>query len=183
MNLEQHIEALLFYRGEPVAISALEKTFETDEATMRTALDTLSQSLANRGIRLMELNGEVELRTAPESVEIIRNIRKEELAKDLGKAGMETLSIILYQGPLSRADIDYIRGVNSSFILRNLLIRNLIDRVPNPKDERSFLYRGTVDLLAFMGVSKIEDLPDYEKVRAELKAISDKQALEHDGIV
>lgn len=183
MNLEQHIEALLFYRGEPVSIVALQKTFEVDEATIVAALNALGQSLASRGIRLMELNGDVELRTAPESAEIIRNIRKEELSKDLGKAGMETLSIILYQGPLSRADIDYIRGVNSSFILRNLLIRNLIDRVPNPKDERSFLYRGTVDLLAFMGVSRIEELPDYEKVRAELKAISEKQAGEHDGTV
>jgi segregation and condensation protein B len=75
--------------------------------------------------------------------------------KDLGKAGLETLSIILYQGPISRAEIDYIRGVNSNFILRNLLIRGLIERVENPHDQRSFLYKPTLELISYLGLSKI----------------------------
>ena len=98
------------------------------------------------------------------------SLNKEELSKDLGKAGLETLSIIIYQGPISRAEIDYIRGVNSQFILRNLLIKGLIDRVDNPTDQRSFLYKPSLELFSFLGISKIEDIPDFESVKADILA-------------
>ena len=81
---------------------------------------------------------------------------------------METLSIILYQGPISRSDIDYIRGVNSQFILRNLLIRGLIERIDNPNDARSFLYKVSINLLANLGINKIEELPEYEQVKKDI---------------
>jgi segregation and condensation protein B len=109
------------------------------------------------------------LGTAQELSPLIEQLTKEELSRDLGKAGLETLSIILYQGPISRADIDYIRGVNSQFIVRNLLIRGLIERVDNPKDARSFLYKTTLQLLSHLGVSKIEDLPEYQQVRKDIE--------------
>lgn len=174
MELPQKIEAFLFYRGEPVKISTIAKSLEMEESLIIEGIRTLQSALEGRGITLVEINGEVELRTAPEASEMIESIRKEELSKDLGKAGLEVLSIILYKGPISRAQIDYIRGVNSSFILRNMLIRGLIERIPNPSDERSFLYQGGIDLLSYMGVSRIEDLPDYQSVRSELEAIEAK---------
>jgi segregation and condensation protein B len=90
--------------------------------------------------------------------------------KDLGKAGLETLSIVLYQGPLSRSEIDYIRGVNSQFIMRNLLIRGLVEKVDNPVDRRSFLYKPTLALLGYLGVSTVTDVPDYETVRKNILA-------------
>jgi segregation and condensation protein B len=102
-------------------------------------------------------------------------LTKEELTRDLGKAGLETLSIILYQGPISRANIDYIRGVNSQFIVRNLLIRGLIDRVENPKDARSYIYKTTIDLLSHLGISKIEELPEYEQVRKDIDSYATNQ--------
>jgi segregation and condensation protein B len=83
---------------------------------------------------------------------------------------METLSTILYYGPISRRDIDYIRGVNSTFIIRNLLVRGLIEKAENDKDQRIFMYKPTFDLLAFLGITKIEDLPDYTKIREEFEA-------------
>lgn len=174
MNLEQKIEAFLFYRGEPVAISALAKTLGVEKGEIETALETLRTSLMGRGITLVTISGEAELRTAPEATTLIESIRKDELSKDLGKAGMETLSVILYKGPISRAGVDYIRGVNSSFIIRNLLVRGLIERVPNQKDERSFLYQPTMELIAYMGASRIEDLPDYQTIRTELEKIETK---------
>src|SRR5207253_1777638 len=111
------------------------------------SLKTLSESLANRGLSLVETESEVALVTRSEVSGLIETLAKEELDRDLGKAGLETLSIILYYGPLARREIDYIRGVNSTFILRNLLVRGLVERVTNEKDQRSFLYKSSLDLL------------------------------------
>lgn len=101
---------------------------------------------------------------------LIEKLRKDELVRDLGKAGLETLSIIIYKGPIARAEIDYIRGVQSTFIIRNLMIRGLIEKIPNPKDQRSFLYRPTFDLLSFLGVKSIEEMPEFLKVKEEFES-------------
>ena len=122
------------------------------------------------GIRIIHKDDELAITTAPEIAPIIEKLTKEELSRDLGRAGLETLSIILYYGPISRRDVDYIRGVNSAFIVRNLLVRGLVERVEDKKDQRVFLYKPTFDLLAFLGVSKVEDLTDYSSVRNEFTA-------------
>lgn len=180
MKLESQIEALLFWKAEPISIKKLANLLKKSEDEIKESLINLQQSFNGRGLTLIQFEDEVTLGTAKEMSEIIESLTKEELAKDLGKAGLETLSIILYQGPLSRADIDYIRGVNSQFILRNLLIRGLIERVDNPKDQRSFLYKPTLELLSFLGVSKVEDIPDFEKVKADIEQF--KQTTNDQGI-
>ena len=108
------------------------------------------------------------LTTITEASELIKQITKEELTKDLGKAALETLAIVLYQGPISRADIDYIRGVNSSFILRNLMIRGLIERMNNPNDPRGYLYRPTFELLSHLGITSVKELPEFDTVQENL---------------
>ncbi|HEY4498607.1 MAG TPA: SMC-Scp complex subunit ScpB, partial [Candidatus Paceibacterota bacterium] len=119
---------------------------------------------------------EVMLGTAPELSELIQTLTKEELSKDLGKAGLETLSIILYFGPITRSEIDYIRGVNSTFVLRTLLIRGLIERVQNKADQRSFLYKPTFELLSHLGIKDIQHLPEYKVARNELEAFRKAQS-------
>ena len=168
--LSAQIEAILFYKAEPLSVKRLAQIFNKDETEIKNAIRELKEELKGRGLALVEWEDEITLGTSKEMSTLIKNLMKEELVKDLGKASMETLSIILYQGPISRADIDYIRGVNSSFILRNLLIRGLIDRIENPKDQRSFLYKPTLDLLSHLGLSKITDLPDYEIVRKDIES-------------
>ena len=170
MELPQKIEAILFWKAEPVSVKKLASLLGADAAAVKTAIAELAQSLQGRGLSLVQTDEEVMLGTAKELAPLIEQLTKEELARDLGKAGLETLSIVLYQGPISRADIDYIRGVNSQFILRALLVRGLIERVDNPGDARSFLYKATLDALAHLGVSKITDLPEYEAVRADIQA-------------
>ena len=170
MELPQKIEAILFWKAEPVSVKKLASLLGADAAAVKTAIAELAQSLQGRGLALVQTDEEVMLGTAKELAPLIEQLTKEELARDLGKAGLETLSIVLYQGPISRADIDYIRGVNSQFILRALLVRGLIERVDNPGDARSFLYKATLDALAHLGVSKITDLPEYEAVRADIQA-------------
>jgi segregation and condensation protein B len=186
-NLSAKLEAILFWKAEPITFKKLaqllstEKTSESEavkvtESDIKAGLTELENTLKGRGLTLVQTDTEVMLGTTKELSPLIEQLTKEELSRDLGKAGLETLSIVLYQGPISRADIDYIRGVNSQFILRNLLIRGLVERIDNPKDARSFLYKTTLDLLAQLGVSKIEELPEYDKVRADIEAFKQSTA-------
>ena len=170
MDLKATIEALLFFRGEPTSIKRLADITGESEEKVVEAIDNLSDSLKERGIVLLKKDGEVMLGTNPRLGLIIEKLVKEDLHKDLGKAGLETLSIILYLSPVPRSRVDYIRGVSSTFIIRNLLIRGLVERVENPDDRRGFLYRPTFELLSYLGIEKIEDLPEYQTAREELVA-------------
>lgn len=161
MNLEAYIEAVLFYRSEPVKKAELCTLFEVPRETLDLSLAKLHEILLGRGLRLTETDTEVQLVTAPEMQELIDTLRKEELSAGIGKAGAETLAIILYRGPIARTDIDRVRGVNSTFILRNLLVRGLIERRSHPSDSRSFTYAVTPALLNHLGVARREDLPDF----------------------
>ena len=168
--MSARIEAVLFWKAEPVSLKKLASLLEVDLPEIENGLKDLENSLQGRGLTLVQTDGEVMLGTAKELSALVSQLAKEELSRDLGKAGLETLSIVLYQGPIARADIDYIRGVNSQFILRNLLIRGLVERVDNPKDSRSYLYKTTLELLSHLGLSKITDLPEYEAVRNDIQA-------------
>ena len=168
MTLEAKIEAILFWRGEPVALEKLAEILEQPQSEIEAALKNLENNLQNRGITLIRKDAEVMLGTSPEASALIEKLTKDELSSDLGKAGMETLSVIIYKGPITRRQIDFIRGVNSTFILRHLMIRGLIERVTNPNDERSFLYRPTFQLLSLLSLSKIEDAPNYSDITTKL---------------
>ncbi|MCH8050117.1 SMC-Scp complex subunit ScpB [Patescibacteria group bacterium] len=169
MQLEQLIEALLFFKGEPMKINELVKLTKNNESDVKLAVVNLGKNLDSRGVVLMEKDGEVALGTSPEASETIEEMRQIELSRDIGKAGLETLAIVIYKGPVARSEIDYIRGVNSTFTLRNLMIRGLVERKANPTDARGFLYKPTLELLAFLGVGSMEDLPRYLEVEQELK--------------
>ncbi|MFH1454952.1 MAG: SMC-Scp complex subunit ScpB [bacterium] len=177
-NLEQKIEAVLFWKGEPISIKKLSQIFEKTEEEISVVLKSLGTNLSNRGIVLVFKEDEVTLGTSKDVSEIIDKLTKEELVRDLGKAGLETLSIIIYQGPLTRSEIDYIRGVQSTFILRNLMIRGLVEKISNPKDQRSFLYKPTFEMLSFIGISKLEDIPSYNEARAEIESYKNTQVQE-----
>ena len=174
-SLAKEIESILFFKNEPVKIKWLETTLKKSQEEVSEALIELKSALSGRGIVLMELDDKVALRSAPEYSETLSRLRKEELSRDLGKAGLETLSIILYRSPITRAEVDYIRGVNSTFIIRNLLVRGLIEKVSNPKDARSFLYQPTFSLLSLLGISNITELPEYEDVRKEIDQFEEAQ--------
>lgn len=168
MELANLIEAILFYQAEPLKVVRLASLTKKNEGEVRDALKVLEEKLSDTGLRLLTNGEEVTLGTSPDAGATIEAITKEELSKELSKASLETLAIVLYKGPVTRAEIDYIRGVNSTFILRNLLIRGLVEKVDNPLDQRSFLYKPTFSLLEHMGVTKIEDLPGYSQSQAAL---------------
>ena len=167
-NLEQKIEALLFYKNEPMEIKKLSKLLNASENEIKEALKNLANYLENRGICLIMTKKEASLATSPEIKDLIEQVAKDEMNKEIGKAGLETLAIILYNGPITRREIDYIRGVNSTFILRNLCVRGLVEREPDSKDQRVFKYKSSLALLAHLGIKKVEELPEFEMFKNEI---------------
>lgn len=168
MNLEQKLEAILFFKGESISVKKLSSILEVSDDELKEAIQNLKNNLENRGIVLLEKENEISLGTNPEISTLIENLQKEELNKELSKSSLETLSIILYKNGVSRSEIDYIRGVNSSFILRALSVRGLIEKSLDPKDTRKIIYKPSFELLSFMGVKNVEELPDYEKVHTSI---------------
>lgn len=172
-ELEQKIEAILFFKGEPMSRKKLSEFLGVGQKEINESIDKLKENLKNRGIVLQEKNDELTLGTKPELSSIIEKLQKEELNKELSKASLETLSIILYKNGVSRSLIDYIRGVNSSFTLRALSIRGLIEKNPDPEDNRRYIYKPTFALLSFMGVKSVEELPDYDSVKISIEKASE----------
>lgn len=166
--LAKQVEALLFALGRPLSRKELAEKLAITQEELEPAIAELTQNTSAGGIACVDDGRTVELRVSAAGAEIVERIRKEELSRDIGRAGLETLSAVLYRGPLTRSEIDFIRGVNSSQILRTLLVRGLVRRVSNPKDERSFLYEPTTELLSQLGVTHVDELPDYSDVRTRL---------------
>lgn len=171
-SISSAVEALLFVYGEPLEVKKISKMLsrpegkKISEAEIKEAIGELQKKYSeNGGLNLItnDTEGKVQLATKPEFAPLIEEFIKDEFKEDLTPASLETLSLIAYLGPISRAQIDYYRGVNSSFILRNLLIRGLIERFNDPHRANVYLYQASFDLLKYLGISKIEDLPEYEK--------------------
>ncbi len=169
MTIDAQIEAILFFKAEPIKTMKLAELLGVNEEIIREGISSLSGKLEGRGVALLVKDDEVSLATVADAGDIIEKMVKDELHRDLGKGAIETLTIILYKGPIQKSEIDFIRGVNSNFILRNLLVRGLVEKIPHPTDQRSFLYRPTFDLLAYLGINKIEDLPEFEEFREKIE--------------
>lgn len=170
------LEAILFLHGEPMSIDRILKIVKKEEAQkhitkseIQNALRELKSRLdeESRGLMLLTSPGgtEVQLATKPQCAPLLEEFMKEEFTENLSPASLETLALIAYLGPLSRASLDYYRGVNSSFILRSLLIRGLIDRKPDPHKGHVYLYQASFDLLKYIGLKASEELPDYQKFK------------------
>lgn len=168
MSLDQQIEGILFYKAEATTIKGLAKFFEVSVQEVADALTILIERLQAGATTLILTDTEVQLVTSPAVKESIEKLRKQELKKSIGKAGAETLAIILYRGPITRLEIDKIRGVNSSFILRNLLIRGLIEKRNSESGKKSFEYALTTKLYTHLGINKREEMSDFEEVMNSL---------------
>jgi segregation and condensation protein B len=180
MDLAAKIEAILFFRAEPLSLLYLSKITGKSKDEVKEAVKILTARLAERGLILIEIGGDIVLGTNPEAADIISDIAKEELSRELSKAALETLSVILYQGPIAKADIDWIRGVNSQFILRSLLIRGLIEREESQTGRHENKYMATPLLLSHLGLSRQEELPDFISYREKVeKALGKEETSEN----
>ncbi|MEK7546673.1 MAG: SMC-Scp complex subunit ScpB [Patescibacteria group bacterium] len=164
------LEALLFIHGEPLARKKAWKLLELPEEDFNPLLDEFEKRLAGdgRGLALVRDDEKIQLATKPQFAKLIEGFVKEELSEDLTPASLEALSIIAYLGPVSRSEVDYRRGVNSSFTVRNLMLRGLVERFSAPERPSSFLYKPTFEFFRHLGVKGKEELPDFEKFRGAL---------------
>lgn len=161
------LEALLFIHGEPITLKKIGKVLGLSGEEVSAAVSGLKEKLReeSRGLTLLSDDEKIQLVTKPEFGKILENFVKSELSQELTPASVETMAIIAYFGPISRARIEYQRGVNSIFTLRNLMLRGLVERLPDPKHPQSFLYRPTFEFWKHIGVGRREDLPEYKKFR------------------
>ena len=169
------MQAYLFAEGGSLSIKRLSQLTGSDDTAITEALDELGKKLDGSGLSLVVTETEATLAVAANESAALRGQYERELGREIGEAGLEVLAIILYRGPSTRADIDYIRGVNTSSTVRTLLARGLLERAGNPTDGREYIYRPTAELLAHIGARSVQELPEYGTISSELKAFEESK--------
>jgi segregation and condensation protein B len=171
-EMEAVIEGLLFTAGDPVSLEKLAEVLELDKKTARLILSNMAVSIQNskRGILLREIDGSYQLCSRPEHAEFIKKLVEPRQKQALSQAAYETLSIIAYNQPTTRARIETIRGVNSDSAITRLLERNLIrdaGRLDAPG--KPILYETTEEFLRSFGFRSVKDLPIIEMENLQLE--------------
>ena len=166
-ELQRAIEAILFAAGEPVEISRLAFALECDEADVADAADTLAGQLAfeRRGIRLLKLENAYQMVSSGEMADFVTKALETRKPPKLSSSQLETLTIIAYYQPATKAMVEQIRGVDIAYSVSALLNKKLIEEagrlnVPG----RPIQYKTTPAFLRTFGISSLEELPPIEKV-------------------
>ena len=159
------LEAMLFVAAQPVSTAQLATALDVSPSVVERSLNELEASLATRGLRLQRHGGRFQLTTAPQLAELIERFLGLEATTHLSRAALETLAIIAYQQPVTRPQIDSIRGVNSDSMMKSLLSKGLIlesGRADGPG--RPILYSTTPEFLQHFGLNSILEMPPLAPV-------------------
>ncbi len=168
-NLASKIESLLFVSNKPLTAKTLAKLLEVEESGVKTALRELASQRKDSGIVVLEADEGFQLASNSANSTVIKNFLNADLRERLTDASVEVLAIVAYRQPISRAEIEAIRGVNSQYSLRVLLIRGLIEKIPDPNDGRANLYQVTTEFLQHLGLTNIDDLPEFNQLTSQVK--------------
>lgn len=173
-SLKSRIESILFLSSKPLTLRRLieltsAKKREITEVLIELQKDT---NQVHRGLRVVSQGSAFQMATAPLPKEIAASLVKDETYGEFSKAALETLTIIAYRGPVGKRELELIRGVNCSWILRNLMMRGLIEemkiRTQTQGVERdSTQYQVTIDFLRFLSVGTLHELPDYDRLHKD----------------
>lgn len=168
MSLKSKIESLLFISAKPLTANAMADLLKAEKKEVVKAADDLLGDYKNKdsGVQIIKDGTKYQMVSSPDNAKVIQEFIKDETTGELSKPSLEALTIIAYRGPVSKMDLDRIRGVNCALILRNLLIRGLIEGKFDKKKNETY-YAATFDFIRFLGLNEIKDLPDYERLRAE----------------
>ena len=159
-ELSASVEALLFVAAEPVSPVHLATIIEITTSEIEELLDKLQETYQDRGICLQWHAGKVQLTSSPEKGELIERFLGLETSSRLSRAALETLAIIAYRQPVTRPNLDAVRGVNSDGVLRSLLNKGLIQDVGRSEGPgRPILYGTTSDFLRYFGLKSLGALP------------------------
>jgi len=160
LALPAALEALLFVSAEPVPSAQLAAALEISTVDAEAGLNELDETLQTRGLRLQRHAGRVQLTTAPETAESIERFLGLEAISHLSRAALETLAIIAYQQPVTRPQVDAVRGVNSDGVMKSLFGKGLIQEFGRAEGiGRPILYGTTPDFLQHFGLSSLSELP------------------------
>ena len=164
MSIKDKIESLLFIAAKPMSIKQLADLINQPESEIKKAGDELEEEYKSnkRGVQIIKNGSKYQMVSSPDNARLVQEFIKDETTGELSRPSLETLTIIAYRGPITKSDLDHIRGVNCSLILRNLLIRGLIEAKSDKKGET--YYNVTFDFIRFLGINDINELPDYEKL-------------------
>jgi segregation and condensation protein B len=170
LPLSVQLEAMLFVAAEPVTTAQLAAALDVAPSVVERGLNELDTALATRGLRLQRNAGRFQLTTAPQLAELVERFLGLEATTHLSRAALETLAIIAYQQPVTRPQIDSIRGVNSDSMMKSLLHKGLIlesGRADGPG--RPILYSTTPEFLQHFGLSSILEMPSLAKPEEEVE--------------
>jgi segregation and condensation protein B len=164
------IEAILFMYGREITFKKLSDILDISHDVVKESLTQLKEEYDAReqtGLTIVIRKDDAQMITHPFVAKAVEKITKKELEGSLTPVAMEVLAIIAYRGPISKIDIEAIRGVNCSFTLRNLLRRGLIERVSIDASKRVQYYQTTMDLLRVLGISSVEELPEFNDLSTD----------------
>lgn len=162
MNLTSQIESILFVASKPLAVRQIAKALRQKTADVELALEDLKAKYNQpaSGLRILHEGENYQMATNPENSAAVDLFIKDEAAGELTRPQLETLTVIAYRGPITRPELEQIRGVNCAIILRNLLIRGLIDE--HEKEEKILpVYSLSMEALRHLGISSTSELPEY----------------------
>ena len=166
VEIEALVESLLFVADQPVTVGQLARALEAKEAAVQEALLALDErySQGKHGLRIQRQGERVQIVTASEAGPFIQRFLGLELSGPLSQAALEALSIVAYRQPVTRAQVEAIRGVHSEGVLRTLVARGLIEEVGRLEQVgRPILYGTTFEFLQQFGLTSVEELPPLEE--------------------
>lgn len=165
MSLKTKLESILFVASRPLSLNKLVELLGVELSVVKEALEELKQeyNVETRGIQLITHHSKVQLVTHPDSRKSVEAYLKDEQFGELTKPSLETLTIIAYRGPITKPELEQIRGVNCSLILRNLMIKGLVE-AEEDKEHMQTVYKITFDFVHYLGIRNVSELPDYDKL-------------------
>lgn len=168
METKSLIEGLLFISGKPMSTAKLAEILKKEKKEVAAAADELMKQYnePDKGIHIQKAGTSYQMATSPLATHIIKDFIKSEQTGELTKPSLETLTIIAYQGPITKAELEKIRGVNCGLIIRNLLIKGLVE-AREDREKMATVYNITFDFLKFLGLDRVDDLPEYEKLNSD----------------
>ncbi len=166
MNMVSQLEAILFVASKPLEIKKIANALNIKPDDVSDAIEGLSQKYTDiSGIHIMTIKNQVQMVTNPAYAETISAFVKKEVQSELTKAQLETLTVIAYRGPITRPELEEIRGVNCAVILRNLMVRGLVNEMTSD-DSILSVYELSIDAMRFLGISDVQELPEYDTLSA-----------------
>ncbi len=160
-----YLESILLVSDKAVSVKMLAEALEIKTSDIKDLIKLLEEKYnkEDSGIHLSISHDKIQFTSNPICESVVKNFTKQELNSNLTDASLETLTVIAYRGPITKSEIEQIRGVNCSLILRNLLIKGLVEKEYD-KEKMSDVYFITNDFLRYLGISNVEQLPDFKKL-------------------